>query len=54
MYVVKNSSNETVALCTREDDAKIFLSASSVDKENYKIEKMEINSSSLGDQNDSD
>lgn len=38
MYIVKNkSNNETVAICTRKEDAEAFLMAQSIDKKSYII-----------------
>jgi hypothetical protein len=38
MYIVRNSSNEIVAICTRHKDAHSFQNSAGVDKESYTIE----------------
>lgn len=38
MYIVKNSSNEIVTICTRHEDARSFQNSASVDKESYTVE----------------
>lgn len=38
MFIVRNSSEEIVAICTREEDAQSFQNSSSVDKEFYTVE----------------
>lgn len=38
MYIVKNSSNETVIICTRYEDARSFQNSASIDKESYTVE----------------
>jgi hypothetical protein len=38
MYVVRNLSNEIVAICTRPEDAQSFQNSASVDKESYTVE----------------
>jgi hypothetical protein len=39
MYIVKvKDTNETVAICSRKEDAEAFVSAGSLDKKQYKIE----------------
>jgi hypothetical protein len=40
MFVIRNSNNEIVALCSRQEDADAFLSAAPVDKETYTIENL--------------
>jgi hypothetical protein len=38
MYIVKNSSNEIVAICTRHEDARSFQNSGNIDNESYTIE----------------
>lgn len=38
MYIVKNSSNEIVAICTRYEDAQSFQNGGSIDNESYTVE----------------
>lgn len=37
MYVVRNSKNEIVAICTRKEDAMAWLTSQKIDKENYTV-----------------
>jgi hypothetical protein len=40
MFVIRNSNNEIVALCSHREDADAFLSAATADKETYTIENL--------------
>lgn len=40
MFIVKDSSGDIYAICSRKDDADAFASAGSVDKKTYIIEEV--------------
>jgi hypothetical protein len=42
MLAIRNSNNEVVFMCSRQEDAVAFLSSASVDKENYTLENLNL------------
>ena len=45
MYIVKNRSDEVVAICTEEKDAMAYKRSEHVDKEFYRIEHFSVDKS---------
>ena len=45
MYIVKNNSGETIAICSREEDAMAYKRSEAADKEFYQIEHFPVDKS---------